>query len=76
VTAKDKAYKLVCNMYGCEDDTDLHDIYLSNNDGYFLAISCAIVCVNEILDASMLHFDDFNGYVFYWQAVKQELLKF
>ena len=38
-----------------------------------MAKQCALIAVDEILDASMLYFDDLNSYVNYWQEVKQEI---
>lgn len=34
---------------------------------------CALIAVDEILDASMLHFDDLDYYVIFWQEVKREI---
>jgi hypothetical protein len=38
----------------------------------YSAIQCAIICVNEILNARRSHFGD--SYVTYWEEVKKELL--
>jgi hypothetical protein len=38
-----------------------------------MAKQCALIAVDEILDASMLYFDDLNSYVNFWQQVKQEI---
>ena len=40
-----------------------------------IAKKYALITVYEILDASMLHFDDLDSYVNYWQQVKQALLE-
>ena len=39
------------------------------------AKECALIAVDEILNASLLYFDDNSYYVNYWQEVKQEILK-
>jgi len=59
-----KAKVLIYQFSNCDDD----EMYIVT------AKKCAIICVDEILNASMLHFDD--SYVTYWQEVKSELLKF
>jgi hypothetical protein len=63
--AQEKAKELVDKMLYC---------YQGHIDEY-TAKQCALIAVDEILDASMLHFDEMSGYVIYWQQVKQELLK-
>jgi hypothetical protein len=63
--AQEKAKELVDKMLYC---------YQGHIDEY-TAKQCALIAVDEILDASMLHFDDLDSYVIYWQQVKQELLK-
>jgi hypothetical protein len=50
--------------------------FLNSDDGEMYigtAKKCAIICVNEILNASRSHFED--SYVIYWEEVKSELLK-
>jgi hypothetical protein len=59
-----KAKVLIYQFSNCDNDK----ITIS------IAKKCAIICVDEILNASRSHFDD--SYVIYWQEVKSELLKF
>jgi hypothetical protein len=59
-----KAKVLIYQFSNCDNDK------ITNST----AKKCAIICVDEILNASRSHFDD--SYVIYWQEVKSELLKF
>jgi hypothetical protein len=58
-----KAKVLIYQFSNCDND----EMYIGT------AKKCAIICVDEILNASMSHFDD--SYVIYWEEVKSELLK-
>jgi hypothetical protein len=58
-----KAKTLIYQFSNCDDD----EMYIGT------AQKCAIMCVNEILNARRSHFGD--SYVTYWEEVKSELLK-
>ena len=72
MTAKEKAKELFCNMYGCELDEDLENIYIINSDGYFLAKECALTAIEEILNIINKDLNYQNVYV-YFIEVKEEL---
>ena len=73
-TPKEKAKELVCKMYGCEINTDFFDIYIINQDGYFIAKDSSLIAVDEILKANAIWYEDSIPYK-YWQKVKQEIEK-
>ena len=74
MTPKEKAKDLVSKMYieykPSEDDASGVYVFYMNLE---IAKRCALIAVDEILDASMLYFDDLNSYVNFWQQVKQEI---
>jgi hypothetical protein len=57
-----KAKTLIYQFSNCDDKMTI-----------CTAQKCAIMCVNEILNARRSHFGD--SYVTYWEEVKSELLK-
>ena len=75
MTAKEKAKELVCNMYGCEINTDLNDIYIFFSEGYFLAEYSALIAVDEIIKETDTYYDTIiaSERKLYWQQVKTEI---
>ena len=59
---KEKAKELVSKML------------LDHDMPYDLAQECALIAVDEILDASIPYFDELDDYVIFWQQVKKEIL--
>ena len=45
------------------------DMYINNED----AKECALIAVDEILDATIYYFDDSDYFVEYWRQVKFEI---
>jgi hypothetical protein len=78
MTPKDKAKELVDKYYNIlpldkyviTKDEDLSWEY---ND-WKEAKKCALIAVDEMLDASIGHFDDLHPYVNFLQQVKQEII--
>jgi hypothetical protein len=72
--AKDKAKELVdkyINLYPSYIVMFPGDIDKAEKD----IKQCALIAVDEILDASLYYFDELSPYVIYWQQVKQEIEK-
>jgi hypothetical protein len=67
LTPKLKAQELVDKMYFVDDPMGNYPMCFET------AKQCALITVDEILDASMLYFDDLNSYVNFWQQVKTEI---
>jgi len=61
-----KAKVLIYQFSNCDND----EMYIGT------AKKCAIICVDEILNASRSKLNDLDSYVIYWEEVKSELLKF
>ena len=75
MTPKEKAKELISKYLevsecGIWNGTDIF-IKLNNQ----LAKQCALIAVDEILEASLYQFDEMDKYVIYWQQVKQEIEK-
>ena len=69
MTSKEKADKLVKRMYAVHSNS-ASDITL------YFAKQCALVAVDEILDAVDWHeFETPNQQYWYWDAVKKEIEK-
>jgi hypothetical protein len=64
MTPKEKARNLVLKY---------HNLWINGN--YIMGKQCALIAVDEILDASLYYFDELSPYVIYWQEVKQEIEK-
>ena len=86
MTPKEKAEDLFCKMYGCDNNTDLNDIYLINADGYFIAKDSVLIAVDEIIKETPkfipeeTYIDDVCGVDYflnekfeYWQEVKNQI---
>jgi len=80
---KEKAIELVDKFKTYADDN-----YADDTNPYYGQIlvnkrivlhnsakQCALIAVDEILDASLYYFDELSPYVIYWQEVKQEIEK-
>jgi diphthamide synthase subunit DPH2 len=76
MTPKEKAIELVykyqylVTTWDCYNDESLEIVYRLPD-----MKQCALIAVDEILDASLLYFEDLDAYVNYWQEVKQEIEK-
>jgi hypothetical protein len=75
MTPKEKAKELVCKMYGCEINTDLNDIYILNEDGYFLAKDCALDAVDFAMEFITGNLDEAFDKTLYLLEVKKEIEK-
>lgn len=62
-----------------ERATELVDKYITTQRGFFMpnkvAIECAKIAVDEIIDVIINMFGDNTGDYNYWQEVKQEIEK-
>jgi len=65
MTPKEKALELINKMH-IESDI----IYVMSKAQ---AKKCALIAIDEILDASLYYFDELSPYVIYWQEVKKEI---
>jgi hypothetical protein len=72
---EDKAKELVDKFLDLDNYNNLNLDLFCDECGMSTdaAKQCALIAVDEILDASMLYFDDLNSYVNFWQQVKQEI---
>ena len=68
MTPRKKAKELFKKYYKGKDE---HGWFLCEFES--CAKQCALVAVDEILDASLYYFDEFSPYVIYWQQVKKEI---
>jgi hypothetical protein len=66
MTPKEKAEKL-CYLYQGDFEKD------TLNMSWTMAKKCALIAVDEVLDASLYSYDEMSIYVIYWQKVKQEI---
>jgi pentose-5-phosphate-3-epimerase len=66
-TAKEKAKELV--------EKYAYHLWIDGICDYEQAKQCALIAVDEILDASLYYFDELSPYVIYWQEVKKEIEK-
>jgi hypothetical protein len=79
MTPKDKATELIDNFYQLFP----FNKYVNTTDGelnweyndWHQSKQCALIAVDEMLDASIGYFDDLHPYVNFWQEVKQEIEK-
>jgi hypothetical protein len=67
MTPKEKALNLLSKFYYSKDEDGFHSM------NKYRAKQCALIAVDEILDASLYYFDELSPYVIYWQKVKQEI---
>ena len=65
MTPKDKAKELIDKF---------HKIIYTDYDHDMQVKKCALIAVDEMLDASIGHFDDLHPYVNFLQQVKQEII--
>jgi hypothetical protein len=72
MTAKEKAKELISKFNNSYDEESKTYILYQNIDE---SKRCALIAVNEILDASLYYFDELSPYVIYWQEVKKEIEK-
>jgi hypothetical protein len=72
MTAKEKAEQLVSKFMANIIFSIKQNIHASTVEA---AKNCASVSVDEILVASLLHFDENSVYVSFWQQVKSEIKK-
>ena len=72
MTPKEKARKLVIKFGNIDSDSEMFDGFKMP---LFYAQRCALIAVDEILEASLYQFDEMDKYVIYWQEVKQEIEK-
>lgn len=78
MTPKEKAKELICKMSGYEKYTDINDIYIQNQLGYYFAKECALNAANEIIDSfpfELTWIAEGKNYIKYWNNVKTEIEK-
>ena len=69
MTPKEKAKELVSKYIHLTKQTT------GANGTIYTSKQCALIAVDEILEASLYQFDEMDKYVIYWQQVKQEIEK-
>ena len=70
MTPKEKAEQLIHNFFpSLKYSLKLELVGIRKK----YAKQCALIAVDEILDASLYYFDEFSPYVIYWQQVKKEI---
>jgi hypothetical protein len=79
MTPKQKAEELLDKMYYTEHCGIEHFPNKNYCDcvgmNYYQAKECALIAVDEILEALLTLFSEMSPYVIYWQEVKQEIKK-
>ncbi len=74
MTPKEKAKELVDKYYDMKWQSYSHKKTSIKSMTKLSCKQCALIAVDEILDASMPYFDELDDYVIFWQQVKKEIL--